>query len=105
MPELDRKATSVFAGKVVRKDLVRKVVLLQMEWERRTARISYNLERRFSHVQEDPQAIHRPGEGRHPSAPSPRTCPRLGSVRPARHPPHDVLPLAEGVLRERPCRV
>src|SRR5512135_2260947 len=25
MPELDRKATSVFAGKVVRKDLVRKV--------------------------------------------------------------------------------
>ena len=25
MPELDRKSTSVFAGKVVRKDLVRKV--------------------------------------------------------------------------------
>ena len=25
MPELDRKATSIFAGKVVRKDLVRKV--------------------------------------------------------------------------------
>ena len=25
MPELDKKATSVFAGKVVRKDLVRKV--------------------------------------------------------------------------------
>ena len=25
MPELDRKATRIFAGKVVRKDLVRKV--------------------------------------------------------------------------------
>jgi len=25
MPELDRKSTSIFAGKVVRKDLVRKV--------------------------------------------------------------------------------
>src|SRR5512135_3581083 len=53
---------------------------LQTEWEKRTARISYNLERRFSHAQEDAQAIHRPGEGRHPSASSPRTRPRLGSV-------------------------
>src|SRR5262249_7907358 len=67
-------------------------VLRQMEWEKRTARISSDLERRFSHAQEDPQAIHRPGEGRHPSAPPPRTRPRLGPVRPARHPLHHVLP-------------
>src|SRR3974377_868989 len=76
-------------------------VLLQTKWEKRTARISYNVERRFSHGQEDSQALHRPGEGRHPSAPSPGTHSHLGSVRPARHPPHDVLSLAEGVLRER----
>src|SRR5215472_16244217 len=56
------------------------LVLLQTEWEGRPARISYNLERRSSHGQEDSQAIHRPGEGRHPAAPSPRTRPRLGSV-------------------------
>ena len=28
-------------------------ILLQTEWEKRTARISYNLERRFTHAQED----------------------------------------------------
>jgi hypothetical protein len=55
-------------------------VLLQSEWEKRTARISYNLERRSSHAQEDAQAIHRPGEGRHPAPPSPRTRPRLGPM-------------------------
>ena len=31
--------------------------------------------------------------------------PDLGSLRPARHPPHAVLPLAEGVLRERRGRL
>src|SRR5271157_454132 len=74
-------------------------VLLQSEWEEQGARISYNLERRFSHVQENSESLQRPGEGRHTSAPSPRTHPGFGSVRPARHSPHDVLPLAEGVLR------
>src|SRR5208282_199140 len=80
-------------------------VLLQSEWEEQGARISYNLERRFSHVQENSESLQRPGEGRHTSAPSPRTHPGFGSVRPARHSPHDVLPLAEGVLRERRCRI
>src|SRR5208337_1824622 len=80
-------------------------VLPQSEWEEQGARISYNLERRFSHVQENSESLQRPGEGRHTSAPSPRTHPGVGSVRPARHSPHDVLPLAEGVLRERRCRI
>jgi hypothetical protein len=35
-------------------ELASLVVLLQMKWEKWSARISYNLERRFSHVQEDP---------------------------------------------------
>src|SRR5271166_4813969 len=80
-------------------------VLPQSEWEEQGARISYNLERGFSHVQENSESLQRPGEGRHTSAPSPRTHPGVGSVRPARHSPHDVLPLAEGVLRERRCRI
>src|SRR5258706_10863313 len=76
-------------------------VLLQTEWEEWIARISYNLERRFTHAQEDAETPQCPGEGRHPSAPSPRTHPRFGPLRPVRHPPHHVLPLAEGALRER----
>jgi hypothetical protein len=55
-------------------------VLLQTEWEERPARISYNFERRSSHGQEDTQAIDRPGEGRHPTAPSPRPHPHLRPV-------------------------
>ncbi len=55
-------------------------VLPQTEWEEQPTRISYNFEWRFSHGQEDSQAIHRPGEGRHPAAPSPRTRRHLGSV-------------------------
>src|SRR5512135_2998721 len=56
------------------------VVLLQSEWEKRTARISYNLERRFSHAQEDSETPQCPGEGRHPSASSPRTHPGFGPL-------------------------
>src|SRR5262249_22533729 len=80
-------------------------VLLQLKWDKPSARISYNFERRCSHAQEDPQALHGPGEGGHPAAPSPRTHPDLRPLRPARHPPHHVLPLAEGVLRERRGRL
>ena len=57
-----------------------KVVLLQTEWEKRTARISYNLERRFTHVQEEAETPQCPGEGRDPSASSPRTHPRFGPL-------------------------
>src|SRR5947209_8529537 len=50
---------------------------LQLKWDKPSARISYNLERRPSHVQDDSETTPRPGEGRHPSPPSPRTHPRL----------------------------
>src|SRR5271165_2515307 len=95
----------LFGQQVVDRLVQHYPVLPQSEWEEQGARISYNLERRFSHVQENSESLQRPGEGRHTSASSPRTHPGVGSVRPARHSPYDVLLLAEGVLRERRCRI
>src|SRR3954470_21701043 len=40
-------------------------VLLQLKRDKPSARISYNFERRFSHAQENPKALHVPGEGGH----------------------------------------
>jgi DNA segregation ATPase FtsK/SpoIIIE-like protein len=55
-------------------------VLLQLKWDKSSARISYNFERRFSHAQEIPKALRAPGEGGHPAASPPRTHPGFGSV-------------------------
>jgi hypothetical protein len=55
-------------------------VLPRLKWDKSSARISYSFERRFPHVQEDPKAVHGPGERRHPSAPSPRTHSGLQSL-------------------------
>jgi hypothetical protein len=55
-------------------------VLPQLKWDKPSARISYNLERRLSHAQEDSKTTPRPGEGRHPSTPSPRAHARLGPL-------------------------
>src|SRR5262245_41181348 len=49
-----------------------------------------------------PSPFHRPGEGRRSPPPPPGEDARLRPRRPARHQPHPLLPLAEGVLRERP---
>ena len=57
-----------------------RVVLRQSKWDKPLVRIRYNFERRFPHVQENPEAFHIPGKGRHSSTPPPGTHPCLGSV-------------------------
>ena len=57
-----------------------KFVRLQSKWDKPLARIRYNFERRFPHVQENQESLHVPGKGRHSSAPPPGTHPCLGSV-------------------------
>jgi hypothetical protein len=56
------------------------IVLLQLQWDNRAARMSYNLERSPSHAQENPETFHRPGEGRHSAASPPQTHSHLGPL-------------------------
>src|SRR5271157_2623588 len=61
-------------------ELPRQTVLLQSKWDKTPARIRYNFERRFPHVQENPESPHFPGKGRHSSTSPAGTHPCLGSL-------------------------
>src|SRR5581483_8334486 len=76
-------------------------VMVQRELEFASVRVSGNTPNGGPFHEYRTQTLLGPGEGSHSAASSAGEAAGLRPVRPVRHPSDPLLPLAEGVLRER----